>query len=275
MKKIFLSESEKKSLLNLHINNGYNTFISEQEEIINTTHDKAWDYKKVGEEYFTKRKGTEKWIKPTGAALEAIKTKVKFESPKSTETKPTDTNSTETKPEETNTTDTNSTNTNSNDTNSTETNTTDTTSPESQNNTSNKERIKCDVIINAIAYNARGNKGDTSLVTPQKWYEYFGIKLEDTNSSEIKSALSQLKNDTENGVKKSYTFKNLTLPINLTNKYLKLQEDSCCINIKEGIIGNYDFNITNDKNDDEKSVADGNIRILIRYNNIEKVNCNE
>jgi hypothetical protein len=139
----------------------------------------------------------------------------------------------------------------------------------------NKTSIGCDKIIEAIGYNARGNKGDTSLVTPQKWYEYFGIKLEDTNSSEIKSSLSQLKNDTENGVKKSYTFKNLTLPINLTNKYLKLQEDSCCINIKEGIIGNYDFNITDLKSDGEESVADGKIRILIRYENIEKVNCNE
>lgn len=168
MKKIFLSESEKESLLNLHINKGYNTFISEQDS---------------------------------------------------------------------------------------------------------KTGVSCDKIIEAIGYNAKGNRGDTSLVTPQKWYEYFGIKLEDTNSSEIKSALNQLKTDSENGVKKSYKFKNLKLPINLTNKHLKLQEDSCCINIKEGLIGNYDFNITDLKNDDEESVADGKIRLLIRYENIEKVNC--
>ena len=269
MKKIFLSESEKRSLLSLHINKGYKTFISEQEEIINTTHDKAWDYKKVGEEYFTKRKGTEKWIKPTGAAMEAIKTKVKFESPKSTETKPTDTNSTETKQEETNTNSTNQTNTNTTPKETNTTNTKDTKDTKEN----NKSGVSCDKIIEAIGYNAKGNKGDTSLVTPQKWYEYFGIKLEDTNSSEIKSALNQLKTDSENGVKKSYKFKNLKLPINLTNKYLKLQEDSCCINIKEGIIGNYDFNITDLKNDGEESVADGKIRLLIRYENIEKVNC--
>jgi len=137
----------------------------------------------------------------------------------------------------------------------------------------NRSPISCDKVIEAISYNAKGNKGDTSLIIPQKWYEYFGVKLEDTNSNEIKTALNQLKTDTENGTKKYYTFKNLTLPINLTNEYLKLQEDSCCIKIKEGIIGNYDFNITNTKNDDEESVADGEIRIKIMYDDIEKVNC--
>jgi len=271
MKKIFLSESEKKSLLNLHINNGYNTFISEQEEIINTTHDKAWDYKKVGEEYFTKRKGTEKWIKPTGAALEAIKTKVKFETTKSTET--TDTNSTETKPEETNTTNTNSTNTNSNDTNSTETNTTDTTTPESQNNNSNKKRIKCDDIINAIAYKSRGQRSDTSTVSPEKWYEYFGIRLEDTKNNGIQSALKQLKKDTQSGTKKSYVFKDLQLPINIQSKYYTLEEDSCCILIKRGNISNYDFNKSDSKNEDSEASADEKIRILIMYDQIQKVNC--
>ena len=49
---------------------------SKDEEIIITDYDKAWDYKKVGDEYFTKRKSSNKWIKPTGNALNAIKTKV-------------------------------------------------------------------------------------------------------------------------------------------------------------------------------------------------------
>lgn len=46
------------------------------DEIIITDYDKSWDYKKVGNEYFTKRKSSSNWIKPHGSALEAIKTKV-------------------------------------------------------------------------------------------------------------------------------------------------------------------------------------------------------
>ena len=48
----------------------------ENEEIIITDYDQSWDYKRVGDEYFTKRKSSNKWIKPTGNALNAIKTKV-------------------------------------------------------------------------------------------------------------------------------------------------------------------------------------------------------
>ena len=49
---------------------------TDNNEIIVTDYDKSWDYKKVGNEYFTKRKTSDTWIKPQGNALEAIKTKV-------------------------------------------------------------------------------------------------------------------------------------------------------------------------------------------------------
>ena len=78
MKRIIISESEKNSILMNHIHHGYNTILEQEEEIIVKDHDKNWDYKKVGDEYFTKRKSSNKWIKPTGSALEAIKSKVKF-----------------------------------------------------------------------------------------------------------------------------------------------------------------------------------------------------
>jgi len=47
-----------------------------KDEIIVTDYDKNWDYKKHNGQYFTKRKTSTNWIKPTGSALEAIKTKV-------------------------------------------------------------------------------------------------------------------------------------------------------------------------------------------------------
>ena len=41
-----------------------------------TDFDKGWDYKKEGDKYYTKRKGTDKWILTTGKPEDAIRTKV-------------------------------------------------------------------------------------------------------------------------------------------------------------------------------------------------------
>ena len=48
----------------------------EQRETVVTNYDKDWDYKKVGNEYFAKRKNSNNWIKVTGKSLEAIKANV-------------------------------------------------------------------------------------------------------------------------------------------------------------------------------------------------------
>jgi len=51
-------------------------FEQRQKEVIVTTYDKDWDYKKVGNEYFAKKKNSNNWIKVTGKSLEAIKANV-------------------------------------------------------------------------------------------------------------------------------------------------------------------------------------------------------
>lgn len=51
-------------------------FEQQQKEVIVTNYDKDWDYKKVGNEYFAKRKNSNNWIKVTGKSLEAIKANV-------------------------------------------------------------------------------------------------------------------------------------------------------------------------------------------------------
>jgi hypothetical protein len=81
--KFYLTEEEKKNILNQHILRGYSTFISEQ---VITNYDNVYDYKREGDNFFTKRKGSENWIKLSGSNLEAVKNKV-FKLKKSTEQK--------------------------------------------------------------------------------------------------------------------------------------------------------------------------------------------
>jgi hypothetical protein len=49
------------------------------ESNIVTTHDKVWDYKQEGDEYFTRKKGSEDWIKLQGQPLDAVRSKVSFD----------------------------------------------------------------------------------------------------------------------------------------------------------------------------------------------------
>ena len=230
MKKLFITEEEKKTLLGLHITKGYKTVMEQDEEILNTTHDKVWDYKKVGDEYYTKRKTSDKWIKTTGTALNAIKTKVKFE--------PTQQQDNTEQP------------------------------TQQQDDTKPSRTIPCDTIVDAIAYKGGA---DVSLLTREKWFEYFGINLEDTKNNGIIAALKQLRKDTEQGIKKGYVFKDLKLPINIKSKYYGLKEDGCCVYISRGNIYNYDPKLN--KDDDIKSKAETEIRILIKDEHIKKVDC--
>jgi hypothetical protein len=230
MKKLFITEEEKKTLLGLHITKGYKTVMEQDEEILNTTHDKVWDYKKVGDEYYTKRKTSDKWIKTTGTALNAIKTKVKFE--------PTQQQDNTEQP------------------------------TQQQDDTKPSRTIPCDTIVDAIAYKGGA---DVSLLTREKWFEYFGINLEDTKNNGIITALKQLRKDTEQGIKKGYVFKDLKLPINIKSKYYGLKEDGCCVYISRGNIYNYDPKLN--KDDDIKSKAETEIRILIKDEHIKKVDC--
>ena len=230
MKKLFITEEEKKTLLGLHITKGYKTVMEQDEEILNTTHDKVWDYKKVGDEYYTKRKTSDKWIKTTGTALNAIKTKVKFE--------PTQQQDNTEQP------------------------------TQQQDDTKPSRTIPCDTIVDAITYKGGA---DVSLLTREKWFEYFGINLEDTKNNGIIAALKQLRKDTEQGIKKGYVFKDLKLPINIKSKYYGLKEDGCCVYISRGNIYNYDPKLN--KDDDIKSKAETEIRILIKDEHIKKVDC--
>lgn len=50
--------------------------LSEQEEQVVTNYDKTYDYKRVGDEYFFKRKESDSWKKASGKGLEAISSKV-------------------------------------------------------------------------------------------------------------------------------------------------------------------------------------------------------
>ena len=73
MNKFILNEEEKLRILNLHESANKRHYLSEQ---VNTTHDKTYDYKKSGEEYFYKLKNAADWTKASGKGLESIKTKV-------------------------------------------------------------------------------------------------------------------------------------------------------------------------------------------------------
>lgn len=51
---------------------------SNQEEKINTTNDKTYDYKLSNGKYYYTLKGQNKWIEANGKSLESIKSKIKF-----------------------------------------------------------------------------------------------------------------------------------------------------------------------------------------------------
>lgn len=70
---ILISEDEKRLILNKHISYGYNTFINEQ---VVTNYDKVYDYKREGNNFYVKKKGTDKWSQLSGTQLNAVKTKV-------------------------------------------------------------------------------------------------------------------------------------------------------------------------------------------------------
>jgi len=261
MKRIIISESEKNSILMNHIHHGYNTILEQEEEIIVTDHDKNWDYKKVGDEYFTKRKSSDKWIKPTGNALEAIKSKVKFPDKPTEQPKPEEPKQ-ETKPEEPK----------------------QEIKPEQPKqeikpeDTKKGTLIDCDTIIDGIAYGGidGDKKSDTSLLNRKKWIEYFGDNIENTKNNGVIAALKQLKKDSNNDVMKKYVFRDLKIPINVTSKYYSLKEDSCCILIKRGVIANFDLNKSDKQNEDsEAKVLNNNgITIFIKGgDNIKKVDC--
>ena len=257
MKRLIISESEKNSILMNHIHHGYNTILEQEEEIIVKDHDKNWDYKKVGDEYFTKKKTSNKWIKPTGSALEAIKSKVKFPD------KPTEQPKQETNPEQP----------------KQETNPEQPKQETKPEDTKRKKRpIPCDTFIDSIAYKGIDGKdhSDTSLIDRNKWKEFFGIKMEETNNNGLKAALRQLKKDSDNNVKKAYVFRDLKIPFNIISNNFSLEEESCCVLIKRANIANYDFNKTDTKNEDTPTTVLDNygVYVLIKGgDNIEKVDC--
>ena len=76
MNKFILNEEEKLRILNLHESANKRHYLSEQDEKIVTNHDRTYDYKKSGEEYFYKLKNATDWTKASGKGLESIKTKV-------------------------------------------------------------------------------------------------------------------------------------------------------------------------------------------------------
>lgn len=90
-----LSESEKQRILTLHESAIKGQYLSEQSttgttnntsgktsnENIVTNHDRKYDYKKEGSNYFYKLKTTENWSKASGRPLEAIRVNVFKEKP--------------------------------------------------------------------------------------------------------------------------------------------------------------------------------------------------
>lgn len=70
---ILISEDEKRLILNKHISYGYNTFINEQ---VVTNYDKVYDYKREGNNFYAKKKGTDKWSQLSGNPLNSVKTNV-------------------------------------------------------------------------------------------------------------------------------------------------------------------------------------------------------
>jgi hypothetical protein len=77
MKNHFLiSEAEKKRILNLHNSYKHNHGTSLISEQVVTDYDSIYDYKKEGNNYFTKKKTSDSWIKLSGNALNTVKSKV-------------------------------------------------------------------------------------------------------------------------------------------------------------------------------------------------------
>jgi hypothetical protein len=81
MDKFIINEDEKNRILNLHESATKRQYLPEQAKILQnekivTNHDRTYDYKKSGEEYFYKLKNADDWTKASGKGLEAIKTKV-------------------------------------------------------------------------------------------------------------------------------------------------------------------------------------------------------
>ena len=144
-----------------------------------------------------------------------------------------------------------------------------------------KRGIPCDRFIDMVAYKGINgdNPSDNSLLNRKKWKELFGVNMEDVDNNELKSALEQLKKDSDNGIKKSYSFSDLKIPFNIISNNFKLKEDSCCIMIKNGNIANYDYNKTDVENDDSPNEVLDNygVYVLIQggNENIQKVDCNE
>jgi len=52
------------------------TLMNVVSEQVVTDYDSVWDYKKEGDNYFTKKKTSDSWVKLTGNSLESVKTKV-------------------------------------------------------------------------------------------------------------------------------------------------------------------------------------------------------
>lgn len=74
MKNLFnISDIEKSRILRLHESATKKQYLPEQ---VVTNHDSKYDYKKEGDNFFYKTKNSEKWIKASGNALNAIKNKV-------------------------------------------------------------------------------------------------------------------------------------------------------------------------------------------------------
>jgi hypothetical protein len=74
MSKLFLiSEEEKNRILNLHETATKNLYLLEQTI---TNYDSKYDYKKDGDKYYYKVKGSNNWVLSKGEGLTAIKTKV-------------------------------------------------------------------------------------------------------------------------------------------------------------------------------------------------------
>jgi len=72
-----IKDSEKKRILDLHINATKSHYIMEANEEIISNYDNVWDYKKdENGVYYAKRKGTNNWIQARGYALKAIASKV-------------------------------------------------------------------------------------------------------------------------------------------------------------------------------------------------------
>lgn len=73
-KKFSISQEEKENILSLHENVNKTKPISEQ--VIKGRGGDPWEYKKEGNVYYTRKQGTNKWIKTSGKVSNAIATKI-------------------------------------------------------------------------------------------------------------------------------------------------------------------------------------------------------